>query len=183
METYGPDQRWIDVGLTGSVSAAVTFTATASAEYIILTPLTGSLSTAAPEARVEVSVDWSKVAGTTSSNATVTIAGGGTTLTINVPITPRSVPAGFKGFVEGDGVISIEAEHWTKNNAMNNVAWAGLPGYGKTLGAITPYPVLSAFPSSCSNPNSSRITAPRFAAGKGPYVYATPRRLKCLWLT
>ncbi len=113
METYGPSSRWIDVGLTGSVTGLVDFTATSSASFVTLTPASGSLSTASPERRVELSVDWDKA---TTGNVTVTLTGGGTTLTLNVPITVRMVPDGFKGFVEGDGVISIEAEHFTKNN-------------------------------------------------------------------
>lgn len=158
METYGPSSRWIDVGLTGSVTGLVDFTATSSASFVTLTPASGSLSTASPERRVELSVDWDKA---TTGNVTVTLTGGGTTLTLNVPITVRMVPDGFKGFVEGDGVISIEAEHFTKNNEVNGAKWAGLPGYGKTLGAITPYPVLSKLHDSLTGvgPNEAQLQA------------------------
>jgi hypothetical protein len=59
---------------------------------------------------------------------------------IGVVANKTSVPAGFHGFVEGDGVISIEAAHTTLNTTVNGVKWITLPGYGRTLSAVTPSP-------------------------------------------
>lgn len=44
------------------------------------------------------------------------------------------------GFVEGDGVVSIEAAHATRNTTVNGVTWRNLPGLGKTLSGVTPWP-------------------------------------------
>ena len=115
---------------------------------------------------MEVSVDWTKA---TTSNATITISSASAgTLTLTLPVTVRTVPAGFKGFVEGDGVVSIEAEHFTASNAVGGSQWSVLPGYGKTLGAITLYPVLSKFQEVPEGEGSNLVAGPSFAAGSGP---------------
>ena len=44
------------------------------------------------------------------------------------------------GFVEGDGGVSIEAAHAMRNTSIANITWTELPGYGKTLSGITPWP-------------------------------------------
>jgi hypothetical protein len=46
-----------------------------------------------------------------------------------------------KGFVEGNGYISMEAEHYT--NAVNKepVSWLRIPDLSRTLSAMTPLPV------------------------------------------
>ncbi|KAH8117866.1 hypothetical protein DFH11DRAFT_863501 [Phellopilus nigrolimitatus] len=49
-------------------------------------------------------------------------------------------PSGFEGFVEGDGGISIEAPHASRNTSVSGITWVELPGYGKTLSGVTPWP-------------------------------------------
>lgn len=44
------------------------------------------------------------------------------------------------GFVEGDGGISVEAAHATRNISVSGVTWTELPGYGKTFSGVTPWP-------------------------------------------
>lgn len=44
------------------------------------------------------------------------------------------------GFVEGDGIVSIEAAHASRNTSVNGITWKNLPGYGKTLSGVTPWP-------------------------------------------
>ena len=46
----------------------------------------------------------------------------------------------FLGFVEGDGAVSIEAAHTTRNTSVDGISWVELPDYGRTLSAITPWP-------------------------------------------
>ena len=49
--------------------------------------------------------------------------------------------AGGKGFIESDGVVAIEAEHTSRRVAANSVHWETIPGYGRTLSAVEPFPV------------------------------------------
>jgi hypothetical protein len=46
----------------------------------------------------------------------------------------------IKGFVEGDGAVSIEIAHASRNTSVDGVAWTELPGYGRTVSAVTPWP-------------------------------------------
>ncbi len=54
-----------------------------------------------------------------------------------------SIPKSAKGnvFFELDGIVSIEAEHWTKAINTSNVKWKIIPGIGRTGSGITTFPV------------------------------------------
>jgi len=52
-------------------------------------------------------------------------------------------PVGAKGFVETNGIIAIEAEHTSRRVAAKGVKWETIPGYGRTLSAVEPFPVLA----------------------------------------
>ncbi|MDO7851298.1 glycosyl hydrolase 115 family protein [Hymenobacter convexus] len=52
-------------------------------------------------------------------------------------------PAGT-GFLESNGYVSIEAEHFTKAVNAGGITWQGLPDLGRTLGAVTTFPVTAA---------------------------------------
>lgn len=44
------------------------------------------------------------------------------------------------GFVEGDGVVSMEAAHATRNTTVDGISWKNFPGLGRTLSGVTPWP-------------------------------------------
>lgn len=44
------------------------------------------------------------------------------------------------GFVEGDGGVSIEAAHASRNTTVDGLTWIELPGIGRTLSGVTPWP-------------------------------------------
>ena len=73
----------------------------------------------------------------------------------NPPLQPEGVPpAGFKGFVEHDGYVSINAADTsailgTEQNSAR-LQWVELPGYGEDGGAMTLFPVTAT-----SEPNSA----------------------------
>lgn len=77
------------------------------------------------------------------------------TETVMFVATRNVVPSSFIGFVEGDGVVSIEAAHAARNTSVAGVTWTELPGYGKTLSGVTPWPRLGA-------------NGTNFTAGTGP---------------
>jgi hypothetical protein len=98
------------------------------------------------ERRVMVQIDWGK-APTGENCAPITITGSeGSTTTVQVPI--RNIADDerkiMKGFIENNGVIAIEAEHFTKNMAGNMASWKVIPGMGRTLSAMHPVPVTAA---------------------------------------
>lgn len=56
--------------------------------------------------------------------------------TINTP--------SFKGFIEADGYVSMEAEHFSKAIGKDNIVWKVIPDIGRTAGGITVFPVTAA---------------------------------------
>jgi hypothetical protein len=60
-----------------------------------------------------------------------------------VPIVNPALPKRdeIHGFVETDGFVSIEAEHYTGKTEANGLRWLKLPDFGRTLSAMTLLPV------------------------------------------
>ncbi len=48
---------------------------------------------------------------------------------------------GPQGFIERDGYVAIEAEHYTRNVEAGSARWQLLPDHGRTLSAMTVFPV------------------------------------------
>jgi hypothetical protein len=70
------------------------------------------------------------------------------------PIGPFEVPIGTHGFIEDNGIVAIEAPHYSNAVSANGIDWKTIPNLGRTLGAVTAFPV----------------TAPAQLAGKGPHL-------------
>ena len=143
--------------------------------WLKLTPSQGAISSKNPEQRVFATVsDWTQLAaGSNAAQITFTATASGQP---PLPVTAmfyaikNSPSSGFKGaygsdccsysrvlrhtkgFVEGDGVISIEAAHATRNTTVQGVSWTELPGLGRTVSAVTPLP----------------LSDQNYAAGTGP---------------
>ncbi|KAJ7135657.1 glycoside hydrolase family 115 protein [Mycena epipterygia] len=152
-----PD-RFIDVGAGGPTP--FTFTASANASWLTLSATRGSISPAHTEQRVVASVDWSQLEeGLSGATINFTAMSGSPSTTLVVPVfivvNKTGVPTGFKGFVEASGAVAFEAEHATRNNSVAGMTWRTLPGLGRTLSGVTPYPRLG------NNENN-------FTAGAGP---------------
>ena len=110
------------------------FTATASAPWIRLSETEGRVEN---ERRVWVSVNWDKVpAGTT--RGTIRITGPGAPVTVGVSaFNPTEVTRdSLDGFVEGGGVVSIEAEHTTARSTAGASRWVRIEDYGHTLSGM-----------------------------------------------
>jgi hypothetical protein len=117
--------------------------------------------------RFPVDVDWSKAPQGTS-HGFVKVSGAGNEVTVNVeafnPETPTR--ASLKGFVEANGYVSMEAEHYTKKIDADRVRWEKIPDYGRTLSSMTVFPVTAA---SVTPPRNSPCLEYRmylFQAGK-----------------
>ena len=53
---------------------------------------------------------------------------------------PARAPAGFDGFIETDGVVSIEAEHYLEKVDRRGAGWEVIPGLGRTGDAVAVFP-------------------------------------------
>ncbi len=110
------------------------FTATASASWIVLSAAEGSVRA---DQRLWVSVDWAKVpAG--SSTDTVKISGAGKEVMVKVDAyKPEGISRdSLVGFAEGQGVVSIEPEHYTKRTESDANRWMKIDDYGRTLSGM-----------------------------------------------
>ncbi|KAJ1554949.1 hypothetical protein HK096_011311 [Nowakowskiella sp. JEL0078] len=139
-ETFGVKSRWIDVFNRGPKS--IPFKATPSHNWIKISPSQGTFKDNSQETRLTITIDWNSVpANTTSGTILISSTAALTTnVTVTVPVISRTKPPSFIGHLEGDGYVSIEAIHFTKNTPVDGVQWQILPNYGKTLGAVTPFP-------------------------------------------
>jgi hypothetical protein len=87
--------------------------------------------------RIWITVDWDNIPNGINKGS-VKISG--TTIGVNVSLNafkPNEInPGTLKGFVEGDGYVSIEAEHYTKITNSNTSRWMKIENYGHTLSAM-----------------------------------------------
>jgi hypothetical protein len=89
-----------------------------------------------------VSLDWAK-APAGSSSEWVKISGTGREIDVRVDIFNPQTPArgSLDGFVEADGYVSIEAEHYTRKVDSSAARWEKIDDYGRTLSSVSVFPV------------------------------------------
>lgn len=93
--------------------------------------------------RITIQVNW-KTAPSGTHKIPITITGpAGKTLTVFAIIKnySKSVNNSFKGFVESDGYISIEASHYSRAINKPPLYWQLIPGIGRTGSGMTITPV------------------------------------------
>ena len=125
-------RSFIDVFNRGTT--AFDFTANANAPWVKLSATRGSIGN---DQRVWVEIDWSK-APKGSSNAIITIAGAGNEVAVKTAtFNPTEITRdNLRGFAEGQGYVSIEAEHFTRNIRSGEKYWMRIEDYGRTLSGM-----------------------------------------------
>ncbi len=121
-------RRFIDVFNRGKTSFE--FSASADAPWIVLSDADGKVE---KDNRLWVSIDWSK-APSGRCDGTVKIKG--ETNSVSVKVAAFNSSGSLEGFVEGDGYVSIEAGHFTKNSDAGANRWIKIPNYGHTLSGM-----------------------------------------------
>ncbi len=161
-DVFNQPRRYIDVFNKGR--APFHFSATSSAPWIVLSQKQGTVE---KEQRLWVGVDWSR-APKGKTQGSVNFAGeAGESVRVQVDAfnpkepalgPPASLPASSwdnihagkdaggprAGFVEANGYVSIEAEHYTKKTDAGPVRWEKIEDYGRTLSGVTIFPVTAA---------------------------------------
>ena len=95
------------------------------------------------EERIWVSIDWDGVP-TGTHTGSVKIArpeGKSVEIRISAMKPARLVRDTLEGFVEGQGYVSIEAEHYTKNIPAGEAGREKIEDYGRTLSAMSIMPM------------------------------------------
>lgn len=158
MDPWGEQSRWIDIGAGGPKN--VSWKMEVDVDWLTVEPRKGkTVWDGSGDERVWVSVDWDKVPASTKGERVEKeghiefSAADRTNVTVSVPIIiPPSPPSSFRGHVQGDGYVVIEAVHYTRNTSEEGYAFEELEGYGRTLSGLEMFPV----------------TTQNFTLGKGP---------------
>jgi len=131
-DRFNRQSRFIDVFNRGR--SPFQFVARADRPWIKVSRGKGEVRT---QVRLQVTIDWNRTPGGDAAG-TVYISGAGGEVAVHAGI---SGPAGIDsaslvGFMEGDGVVSIEAEHYTGKTASGLSRWLRIEGYGHTLSGM-----------------------------------------------
>jgi hypothetical protein len=137
-DTFSRPRRYFDIFNRGRTPFH--FTASASAPWIVLSQSSGDV---AKEQRVRISLEWSKVRAGTTTAAIKVSASTGESVTLNLSILDLKTPArdSVQGFVESDGYVSMEADHYTRKVDASSSRWEKIPDYGRTGSAMSVFPV------------------------------------------
>ena len=116
------------------------FSAVTSAPWIKLSKTQGTID---KELRIFVSVDWDKAPKGKAADSVKITGSDGKEISVKVNSFNPAEPErdSLEGFVEANGYVSIEAEHYTKKTEAGQVRWERIPDYGRTLSAMTIFPV------------------------------------------
>jgi hypothetical protein len=137
-DNYQRQSRYIDIFNRGMGSFR--YKATASAPWILLNKSDGEVSA---EDRLLVSVDWNKAPAGKAAGEIALTQEGQSSIKVRVEAFRPESPSheSVEGFVEGDGYVSMEAEHFSAATSAGNAHWERIPGYGATLSGMSIFPV------------------------------------------
>lgn len=107
-----------------------------ASKYITLSQTNGSFK---DQERIWVTINWDLVPKGLISSQIIVSGNEGSRITLPITIDNR-FSEGKNLFVEQNGIISIEAPHYSRANNNRPVFWKHLENHGKTLGGMTVYP-------------------------------------------
>ncbi|MFZ0280650.1 MAG: hypothetical protein WAL29_03300, partial [Bacteroidales bacterium] len=144
-DMYNRQTHYIEIFNKGT--GPLDFKATTDHPWIVVNKIKGPFDL---DYRLSISIKWSNLPeGLNEGNILIS----GTGKEVNVGISafkPKDVIAdNTSSFIEGEGVVSIEAEHFTKNTDAGDSQWGKIEDYGHTLSAMrafAPVNTLSATP-------------------------------------
>jgi hypothetical protein len=114
---------------------AFDYSVKSSADYVIIHPNEGKV---AEQERISISINWTK-APPKISHVPVIVSGPDGKVTVDLTVNNTAKTAG--AFNEHNGYIAIESSHYQKAVATKQLSWMVIPGYGRTLAGVTPWPV------------------------------------------
>ncbi|HSR97811.1 MAG TPA: glycosyl hydrolase 115 family protein [Kofleriaceae bacterium] len=150
LPAFSPFQRqsgqYIDVFDRGTTP--FDYTVSVPEEFRGLVTVTPGEGTVSKETRLRVAVDWTRApAGWTT--VPITIRGSeATTVVVQAVIDNRPLTVGtaeptwdmLRGFVEANGYVSMEAEHYSAAVGDGGITWLQIPDLGRTGAGVTALP-------------------------------------------
>ncbi|KAI0140458.1 hypothetical protein GGR57DRAFT_496103 [Xylariaceae sp. FL1272] len=141
------ESRYLDV--FAPHNGTFTYQVQHNASYISVTSSTGTLH--APgnlsDVRCEIDVDWdSAPTGLSWARLDVLLNSPNSTSSVAVwlPVNKTAVPDSFGGFVESNGVVTIEPAHYTSAEAADDISYIEISYYGRTSSGVKLWPVTAA---------------------------------------
>jgi len=129
-------QYFIDVFNAGS--EPIKWAAKAKDSWIKISSTSGEIS---GEERVWVSVDWTQIQDGRVEASFISFSVGNSVFDVQVKAQKSDLQNGQQLFVEDNGVIAIEAEHFAKAQNTKNNEWKLIQGLGRQNDAMGTFPV------------------------------------------
>ena len=151
-DPYNQPRRYVDVFNRGQ--QPFSFTATPGSPWIVLSSAHGTVD---KEERLWVSVDWDK-APKGSISGLVKITGASAepiAVKVHASNPPEPDRDSLNGFVQTDGYVSIEAEHYSMKVDAPAARWERIPDFGRSLSGMAVFPVTA--PSTLPPGDSPRL--------------------------
>jgi hypothetical protein len=144
-DAFNQQQHWMDIFNKGNIP--FTFNVKTNRPWIHISQSEGEVE---KDLRLRISIDWQSVPEGRSMGK-IKIKGPDRKVKVSVNVfDPDYISREtLRGFVEGQGYVSIEAEHFTKNIEEDRSRWIKIEGYGHTLSAMratAPVDALAATP-------------------------------------
>jgi hypothetical protein len=120
----------------------IAFTIKSKAKWLEFLEAKGTID---KETRIWIKANWNKVPAGVQQVPFIVKGSDGSSVTVYVSVENIKLPQALdnKTFVESNGCISIEAEHYTKAITNDVIQWVTIPAFGRTLSGVTPMPVTS----------------------------------------
>jgi hypothetical protein len=135
---FQPTDHYIDVFNRGN--NPFNYTIQPGAPWIQLSPASHQVD---KEQRIWINVDWAQVPSGGQHAPLIITGPNGSAVTVTIKIDNPAGPnrGRFKGFIETNGYVSIEAQHYTRAIGNKTIQWQTIPDLGRTLSGIEASPV------------------------------------------
>lgn len=140
-DKFNQPSRDIDIFNKGTTPFQVSLKQ--STPWILISGHADGLSTdVEKDKRFQISIDWQSVPeGSTTGFVKIYSSTNTVLVTVNVFNPEKPSRDSLDGFVEADGYVSIEAEHFTDNVGTRFARWEKIPDLGRTLSSMSIFPV------------------------------------------
>jgi hypothetical protein len=132
-DPFTGQKRWVELFNRGNVSYSYTIKSDVS--WLIFSDATGTIDQ--KDKRIWLKLDESKLpVGKSEGHLVVSGAGGEVVIQVKAFKPESKILSTLNGFVESDGMISIEPEHCSKNIVKGDRKWLLVDDYGNTLSGM-----------------------------------------------